>query len=70
MQTQIVTIHSSDEYLGRAVREAIEMANSFLSAHSTAQVIHVQTMHEIDTGGDYPQSWYTHLITISYRKEG
>lgn len=65
MRTQIVTIHSSDEYLSRTVKDAIEVANAFLSAHPTSQVIHVQTLHEIDTSGDYPQTRYMHLRTWS-----
>jgi hypothetical protein len=66
--TTIATLHSSDEYLGRAIAEAVDKANAFLARHPTAEVLCVQTLHEM-VSGDYPYPLYTHLVTIVYREE-
>lgn len=63
---QILTIVEGSESVNVAVSMATDRANQFLCSNPTGSVVSVQTLQEVNEGGNYPLPWYTHIISITY----
>ena len=69
MRNQIITFAETHQYVGWTINVVSEKANKFLADNPSAEIVSVQTLVEVDTSGDYPQTIYTHIVTIKYRAE-